>query len=131
LSLGAKGAQKAKEPAKEQTQAEDAPVSIDTFSAQDPAAAATARGDKPSPSPAAASPAPSAAPTKISLGGLMGKKSNPLMGKKPNALAGKKPVAAPEPEKKMSNAERIMREEMERKRFNDGRGGGGKRQRLG
>ena len=135
LSLGAKAAQKAKEPAKEQTQqAEDAPVSIDTFSAQDSAAATTVASqtdNKPSPSPAAASPAPSAAPTKISLGGLMGKKSNPLMGKKPNALAGKKPVAAPEPEKKMSNAERIMREEMERKRFNEGRGGGGKRQRLG
>ena len=135
LSLGAKAAQKAKEPAKEQTQqAEDAPVSIDTFSAQDSAAATTVASqtdNKPSPSPAAASPAPSAAPTKISLGGLMGKKSNPLMGKKSNALAGKKPVAAPEPEKKMSNAERIMREEMERKRFNEGRGGGGKRQRLG
>jgi DNA/RNA-binding protein KIN17 len=133
LSLGAKGAQKAKEPAKEQLQAEDAPVSIDTFSAQDSAAAAaaTVQSDKPSPSPAAPSPAPSSAPTKISLGGLMGKKVNPLMGKKPNALAGKKPVAAPEPEKKMSNAERIMREEMERKRFNEGRGGGGKRQRLG
>ena len=131
LSLGAKGAQKAKEPAKEQTQAEDAPVSIDTFSAQDSAAATTVQNDKPSLSPIAPSPAPSSAPTKISLGGLMGKKSNPLMGKKPNALAGKKPVAAPEPEKKMSNAERIMREEMERKRFNEGRGGGGKRQRLG
>jgi DNA/RNA-binding protein KIN17 len=132
LSLGAKAAHKAKEPAK-QTQAEDALVSIDTFSAQDSAAASTAAAQtdsKPSPGPAAPSPAPPA-PTKISLGGLMGKKSNPLMGKKPNALAGKKPIAAPEPEKKMSNAERIMREEMERKRFNEGRGGGGKRQRLG
>jgi len=133
LSLGAKSAQKAKEPAaatKEQPQAaDDAPVAIDTFSAQDSAAARP--DNKPSPSPAAPSPAPSSAPTKISLGGLMGKKSNPLMGKKPNALAAKKPVAAPEPEKKMSNAERIMREEMERKRFRDERGGGGKRQRLG
>jgi len=131
LSLGAKGAQKAKEPAaKDQPQADDAPVAIDTFSVQDSAAAAQS-DSKPSLSPAAPSPAPSSAPTKISLGGLMGKKSNPLMGKKPNALAAKKPVAAPEPEKKMSNAERIMREEMERKRFRDERGGGGKRQRLG
>jgi DNA/RNA-binding protein KIN17 len=62
----------------------------------------------------------------------MGKKPNALLGKRPNALAGKKPIAAPEPEKKMSNAERIMREEMERKRFRDERGGGNsKRPRLG
>lgn len=130
LSLGAKTAQKATEPAKEPEP--DAPVAIDTFSTQDSTAEpATDAKDTPSQAPTAPSPAPTTAP-KISLGGLMGKKPNALLGKRPNALAGKKPAAAPEPEKKMSNAERIMREEMERKRFRDDRGGGsGKRQRLG
>jgi DNA/RNA-binding protein KIN17 len=127
LSLGAKAAQKPSEPAKEPEP--DAPVAIDTFSAQDSASTPlTDNKDTPAETPA---PAPTA-PAKISLGGLMGKKPNALLGKRPNALAGKKAIAAPEPEKKMSNAERIMREEMERKRFRDDRGGGnGKRQRLG
>jgi DNA/RNA-binding protein KIN17 len=119
LSLGAKTSQKpTAQPAKEPEP--DAPVAIDTFSAQD------SSSDNKTNLPAA--------PPKISLGGLAGKKSNPLLGKRPNALAGKKPpVAAPGPEKKMSNAERIMREEVERKRFRDERGDGtgGKRQRLG
>lgn len=128
LSLGARTAAKSAEPAKKEPEA-DAPVAIDTFSAQDSASAGN--DDKKDPQSQTPTPAP-AAPPKISLGGLMGKKPNALLGKRPNALAGKKPVAAPEPEKKMSNAERIMREEMERKRFRDERGGGsGKRQRLG
>ena len=127
LSLGAKTAQKPPEPAKEPQP--DAPIAIDTFSAQD-SAATPLPGEKDAASETPA-PAPTA-PPKISLGGLMGKKPNALLGKRPNALAGKKPIAAPEPEKKMSNAERIMREEMERKRLRDERGGGnGKRQRLG
>lgn len=126
LSLGTKAAQKPAEPTKEPEA--DAPVAIDTFSAQDSTPALPDKKHTASETPA---PAP-AAPPKISLGGLMGKKPNALLGKRPNALAGKKPVAAPEPEKKMSNAESIMREEMERKRFRDERGGGsGKRQRLG
>lgn len=127
LSLGARAAQKPSEPAKESQP--DAPVAIDTFSAQDSAAApVTDNRDAPSKTPTPAA----TAPAKISLGGLMGKKPNALLGKRPNALAGKKVIATPEPEKKMSNAERIMREEMERKRFRDERGGGsGKRQRLG
>lgn len=129
FSLGAKAAQKPAEPAKE-PQA-DASVTIESFSAQDlMPAAQSGENSAPSQPPAATEPAPTA-PPKISLGGLAGKKSNPLMGKKPNALAGKRPVAAPEPEKKMSNAEKIMREEMERKRFRDERGGGNKRQRMG
>lgn len=131
FSLGAKAAQKPEESAKQPQP--DAPVSIDSFSAKDaaPAPEPSAADKSNSQTPAAPSPAPSA-PPKMSLSGLMGKKSNPLMGKKPNALAGKKPEIAPEPEKKMSNAERIMREEMERKRLGGGgQGGGNKRQRLG
>ncbi|KAM0719256.1 hypothetical protein Q7P37_005161 [Cladosporium fusiforme] len=132
FKLGAKAAQKPAEPAKQPEP--DAPVSIDSFSAKDAAAAAPQpepEDKSGSQTPAAPAPAP-AAPPKMSLSGLMGKKSNPLMGKKPNALAGKKVETAPEPEKKMSNAERIMREEMERKRGGPGgQGGGNKRQRLG
>ena len=52
---------------------------------------------------------------------------------KKNPLSKKKDGDASEPEKKMSNAERIMREEMEAKRkAQEPRGGGGgKRMRLG
>jgi DNA/RNA-binding protein KIN17 len=59
-----------------------------------------------------------------------GKPVNPLA--KKNPFAKKKEVFAPEPEKKMSNLERIMKEDLERKRLAEERGhGGGKRQRLG
>jgi DNA/RNA-binding protein KIN17 len=125
LSLGARTSQKPADIVKEPEA--DAPVAIDTFSAQDSTPAPLPEKQD---TPTAPAPAQTA-PPKISLGGLMGKKPNALLGKRPNALAGKKPIAAPEPEKKMSNAERIMREEMERKRFRDDRGGeNGKRQRL-
>ena len=56
------------------------------------------------------------------------KRVNPLM--KKNPLLKKKAEPAPEPEKKMSNAERIMREEMERKRKADERIEARKKQRL-
>ncbi|KXT10155.1 hypothetical protein AC579_9741 [Pseudocercospora musae] len=56
------------------------------------------------------------------------KTSNPLA--KKNALAKKTPVARAGPEKKMSNAERIMKEELERKRAAEERGHGAKRQRF-
>lgn len=120
LSLGAKAAQKKPDqPAETQP---DAPVAIESFSAANAEEKAAAAPDE-----APAAPAP----VKMSLGGLAGKgKSNPLMGGgKKNALGGKKQEMAPV-EKKMSNAERIMREEMERKRMRDERGGGGKRQKL-
>ncbi|EGP85377.1 uncharacterized protein MYCGRDRAFT_46950 [Zymoseptoria tritici IPO323] len=78
----------------------------------------------------AAEPA-AAAPAKVSLSlAKKGKPINPLA--KKNPFAKKKEVFAPEPEKKMSNLERIMKEDLERKRLADERGhGGGKRQRLG
>lgn len=119
LSLGAKAGQK--KPDQPVEAHPDAPVAIDSFSATD-------ADIQPS---EAAAPAPAPAPVKMSLGSLAAKsKSNPLMGGgKKNALGGKKQEMAPV-EKKMSNAERIMREEMERKRVRDERGGGGKRQKL-
>ncbi|KAF2090944.1 hypothetical protein K490DRAFT_33989 [Saccharata proteae CBS 121410] len=64
----------------------------------------------------------------MSFGGAK-TKTNPLSGKG-NPLAGKKKVMKEAP-KQMSNAERIMKEEMERKRLAGERGGGGgKRQRM-
>ncbi|KAL1582671.1 hypothetical protein WHR41_08755 [Cladosporium halotolerans] len=133
FSLGAKAAQKPTETGKESEG--DAPVAIDSFSAHGTTGVPSPGEGQPdtqtsaAPSPA---PAPAAAP-KISLSGLKSKKSNPLMGggKKTNALAGKKAAPIPESEKKMSNAERIMREEIEQKRLRDERGGGGKRPRMG
>nr|OQO28655.1 hypothetical protein B0A51_04865 [Rachicladosporium sp. CCFEE 5018] len=132
LSLAAKAA-----PQKVEVVAEpspDAAVAIHTFSTAD-AAAIPADVAQPLAESAdtSATPAPiSAAPPKISLGGLA-KKSNPLMGgSKKNAHSGKSSAAPMAPAKKMSNAERIMKEELERKRLHDARGGSGaKRQRLG
>lgn len=134
LSLSGKAGQKKEQP-KEQ---EDAPVEISTFSNADaaerpelakPDAAST--GEAAVEPPAAAKPTPAAAPKmSMSLGGNKPKPVNPLMKKNPLSKKSEKVVA--EPEKKMSNAERIMREEMERKRKADERyGSGGKRQRLG
>jgi DNA/RNA-binding protein KIN17 len=61
--------------------------------------------------PAVATPP---APVKISFGSTSSKPKNVFSAAKKNALAVKKPVIK-EPAKKMSEAERIMREEMERK----------------
>ena len=101
-------------------------MAIDTFSAID---VKTKPLETPAtlPAPAAAAPAP----VKMSLGGLMGRgNSNPLMGgTKKNALASKKQNIVPM-DPKMSNAECIIKEEMEQKRLRDERGGGGKRQRM-
>ncbi|KAF2716633.1 hypothetical protein K431DRAFT_278505 [Polychaeton citri CBS 116435] len=76
---------------------------------------------------------PSFEKPKMSLSGLSkAKPANPLMARSKNPLAAKKSAFAPEPEKKMSNAERIMKEEMERKRaMDERRGQGPKRQRVG
>lgn len=133
---------KAKGPVKKQDTPEDQPdgqpVAIDTFSFADKPSEAPKSEEQseskdeeeddlpPKPAPA---PAP-ATPAKLPLSfGLKAKTSNPLA--KKNPLAKAKPAAVVEPEKKLSNMERIMKEEMERKRLAEQRGGGGKRQRLG
>ncbi|THW18507.1 zinc finger protein RTS2 [Aureobasidium pullulans] len=83
----------------------------------------------------AESPAPPAAP-KLSLDlGSKPKRVNVFAAaskSKSNPLKEKKPAQVIEEPKKMSAAERIMREEMDRKRMRDDRqSGGGKRPRLG
>ncbi|CAK3835451.1 related to mouse KIN17 [Lecanosticta acicola] len=129
FSLKSKGPVK---PVEEKSQDESAPIAIETFSST----------DNPAEQPQPAKPSPPKdndeedneevpkpeAPPKISLGGLKKKPGNPLA--KKNPFAKPKPTAVAEPEKKMSNAERIMKEELERKRLMDQRGHGNKRQRL-
>ncbi|SMQ53334.1 unnamed protein product [Zymoseptoria tritici ST99CH_3D7] len=134
---------KAKAPAKTTAQTEEpvegAAVAIETFSSTEPPiekpseqsenADKTEKAEEESKADAAEPAA--AAPAKVSLSlAKKGKPINPLA--KKNPFAKKKEVFAPEPEKKMSNLERIMKEDLERKRLADERGhGGGKRQRLG
>ncbi|OBT83847.1 hypothetical protein VE02_05487 [Pseudogymnoascus sp. 03VT05] len=66
----------------------------------------------------------SSAPAKISLQmGFQSKPKNVFAAAKKNALGGKKVAQIQQP-KKMSEAERIMKEEIERKRNRDGGGGG-------
>ncbi|TKA77200.1 hypothetical protein B0A55_02590, partial [Friedmanniomyces simplex] len=123
-----------KQEAPPQEQAPDAPIAIETFSAleqesksaETPAAAVDEDDDAETPTKDTAPPKMS-----LSLAGNKPKHSNPLMKKNPLAKKRDTPVAVPE--KKMSNAERIMKEELERKRLAEqrGSGGGGKRQRLG
>lgn len=128
---------KAKAPAKptdEQKEEESAPVAIDTFSFADkpsePRKESPPKDDEDEQQPESSSrPDAAAGPGKISLEGLKKKPTNPLA--KKNPFAKPKPAAVVEPEKKMSNAERIMKEEMERKRLAEQRGHGYKRQRLG
>ena len=121
LSLkGAKGVEKKKEAENEQP-IEGVPVAIDTFSTN-AEASTNAAEVKPEPEananngetngdirPEAESPAP---PAKVSLSLAAKKKNlNPLA--KKNPFAKKTDVVRAEPEKKMSNAERIMKEEIE------------------
>jgi DNA/RNA-binding protein KIN17 len=128
---------KAKAPIKSTTQteepAEGAAVAIETFSSTDPPPEKpTEEVEKPAEESTADAPEPvKEAPAKVSLSlAKKGKPVNPLA--KKNPFAKKKEVFAPEPEKKMSNLERIMKEDLERKRLAEERGhGGGKRQRLG
>lgn len=141
LSLGSKV------PLRPKEQAADAPVQIESFSAADLAPKLEqGTGKRPADAldddeedaeeattsaPAQKAPQSAAPPAKVSLSlGGKPKLSNPLM--KKNPLAKKKDSAVAAPEKKMSNAERIMKEEMERKRMAEQRGyGGGKKPRLG
>ncbi|KAK5731810.1 hypothetical protein LTR17_011022 [Elasticomyces elasticus] len=128
LSLGGKAAPKQEAP----PAAVDAPVTIDSFSA-----ATHVSEDGPSAEQSTLAPAeddegevdapPAQAPPKTSLSlGAKPKHTNPLMKKNPLS---KPKVALAAPVKKVSNAERIMKEELERKRIAEQRGGG-KRQRL-
>ncbi|KAK3716877.1 hypothetical protein LTR37_006227 [Vermiconidia calcicola] len=134
LSLGGKGQQKQPDEPKEQ--APDAPVEISTFSSTDkPAEPATqpaneAKDDEDEET-TQSTPQPEKPKMSLSLGASKSKPVNPLMAKKSNPLAKKKDSLAPVgPEKKMSNAEKIMREELERKRKAEERGGGFKRQKM-
>jgi len=139
FSLGAKAAPRQQSPPKEQSG--DGPVQIESYSAADQAPkpdsntqqqepVADEDEDEENEDAKPEAPKQAAQPKmSLSLGGKS-KQSNPLM--KKNPLAKKKDTAVAAPEKKMSNAERIMKEEMERKRLAEQRGyGGNKRPRLG
>ncbi|KAK4543163.1 hypothetical protein LTR36_005941 [Oleoguttula mirabilis] len=147
LSLGSKAAPK--QATTPQELAADAPVHIESFSAADIMSKPEQNTGKKASAPAdddeedAEDPKPSAparkatqseaqpsAKVSLSLSGGKPKHSNPLM--KRNPLSKKKDSAVAAPEKKMSNAERIMKDEMERKRVGEQRGyGGAKRPKLG
>lgn len=131
LSLkGARQAEKHKEAPEQPT--EGIPVAIETFSTADTAAPIEARPKTDHQEGTAVESAKSeieAAPAKFSLSLAAKKKAgNPLARKNP--FAKKTEAVRAEPEKKMSNAERIMKEELERKRAAEERGHGAKRQRF-
>lgn len=114
LSFGAKPAKAGVTPPKEEGSAKDA--------AQLPGDVAKDATTETKDVPKTESPAPAAAPKPVSL----------KFGAKPasknvfkNAFAGAPKKAFVGPPKKMSEAERIMKEEMERKRSRDARGAGG------
>ncbi|KAK4889382.1 hypothetical protein LTR27_011828 [Elasticomyces elasticus] len=127
LSLGGKAAPKQEAP----PAAVDAPVT-NSFSASTQMSEIGPSVELPSPAPAEddeeeIDAAAAKAPPKMSLSlGAKPKHTNPLMKKNPLS---KPKVAVAAPVKKVSNAERIMKEELERKRLAEQRGGG-KRQRL-
>ncbi|KAH9828299.1 hypothetical protein Tdes44962_MAKER02464 [Teratosphaeria destructans] len=131
LSLGVKTAPK--QDAAQQKSGE-APIEIESFSAADSKAESQPKPPKPAEQDddeQQEAPMKDAAP-KIGLSlAAKSKASNPMMKKNPFAKKGG--VVVPPVEKRMSNAERIMKEEMERKRLGDQRGFGGsnKRPRLG
>lgn len=77
------------------------------------------------PEDSAAAPAPAPAPSKVSMKmGMSSKPKNVFAAAKKNALGSKKSFAIEQP-KKMSEAERIMREEMERNSKRGASGFGG------
>lgn len=139
VSLSLKAAKPAeRQPSPPKEPVEGTAIPIETFSATDPSAK-TEVSKEPEPEPESESAPPAngeaeapepAKPAKMSLSLAANKKTtNPLA--KKNPFAKKAPIVRAEPEKKMSNAERIMKEEMERKRMAEERGhGGGKRQRF-
>ncbi|EME43009.1 hypothetical protein DOTSEDRAFT_72420 [Dothistroma septosporum NZE10] len=125
---------KAKAPAKANTISEDKQegeaIAIDTFSSADqPEEPVPGKQDSELNDDDDTAPSKPEPPAKMSLAGLKkAKAGNPLA--KKNPFAQPKAVAAPKTEKKISNAERIMKEEIERKRFADERSHGAKRQRV-
>lgn len=134
----AKGLEKKKDASDiDQQPLEGVPVAIETFSTADMKMQGEDKQDnnedghaetdvKPEAPP---SPPPAAAAAKVSLSLASKKKNiNPLA--KKNPFAKKTDVVRAEPEKKMSNAERIMKEELERKRLAEERGHSSKRQRF-
>ena len=122
LSFGAKPAP----PKAESSTTSGADAKADSgFPADDPSTESTKESESKEESPdktqaessaaAAANPAPE--PAKVSLKmGFSSKPKNVFAAAKKNALGGKKAAAVIEQPKKMSEAERIMREEMERKK---------------
>ncbi|KAM3418183.1 hypothetical protein BST61_g6386 [Cercospora zeina] len=143
VSLSLKGA---KMPGKKKKEADEQPVEgvpmpIETFSTADlmPPDAKTEpenrtesqKNEETTTETETAKPNTPAA--KVSLSSLAAKKkiANPLLAKKnKNPFAKKAEVVRAEPEKKMTNAERIMKEELERQRAAEERGHGAKRQRF-
>ena len=129
LSFGKKPSPSAVEEKKEDTK-EDKPAAAtaaDTLAVEAPPMVDEAGGTpKTEEVPSTASPAPTAAAVpapKISLKmGFQAKPKNVFAAAKKNALGGKKSIAIEQP-KKMSEAERIMKEEMARKRGPGGPGG--------
>ncbi|PQE16644.1 zinc finger RTS2 protein [Rutstroemia sp. NJR-2017a BBW] len=108
----------------------DAP-SVDTGN-ETPKAAEVLKDDQAEPKKSPApEPAPAPAPAKISMKMAPGKPKNVFAAAKKNALGGKKASVIEQP-KKMSEAERIMKEEIERKRSREQSHGGPsqKRQRF-
>ncbi|PIA92333.1 KIN17-like protein [Cercospora beticola] len=134
VSLSLKGAKvpEKKKEADEQP-VDGIPVAIETFSAADLKTADNkpefeGKPDSQTNDETDAATKPEA-PAKVSLS-LAAKKKNANPLAKKNPFAKKTDVIRAEPEKKMSNAERIMKEELERKRAAEERGHGAKRQRF-
>lgn len=116
---------------KEKTEAAAPAISADTEQGSEKAQR-SGDGDNKCTSPPAGAAAP--LPEKVSLKvGITSKPKNVFASAKKNALSGSKPVTKEPPKKPMSEAERIMKEEIERKRMREASGFAGpnaKRQRV-
>lgn len=124
LSLSGKvTAKKDPQPASTEECTAEAPVEISEFSSATLASADPPAGAETSTTSTPSTEQKAPGPPKISLGGSKAKPSNPLMAKKSNPLSSKgKGILVAGQEKKMSNAERIMKEEMAMKRKSEERG---------
>lgn len=125
LNFGAKGGLSKTESSSAATAAKNEPASASPSSESKVLDGSESKAplEKPVEPPAAAEP--SAAPGKVSMKmGFSSKPKNVFASAKKNALGGKKAVVIEQP-KKMSEAERIMKEELERKRQRGPSGFGG------